>query len=198
MSERIDRGIRGNRKSLAVIIAIGIASFAGLYLWSLRNAPEPVVEPVLQAKAPTPQTRPEEALVAVSLYYPSGGLLAVEQAGIKRRSGVQAQAREALVALLSEQRVKNAPVLKEVQLRAFYLDASGAAYADLSTDRRGEVRASAWEELVSVYAMVNTLARNFEEIKRVRFLVDGKEAETLAGHLDLSAAFSERMDIVRR
>lgn len=198
MPERTDRSIRGNKRVWAVVMAVAGASFAALYLWSLRVGPEPAAEPVLHAKTFTSQGQPEDASVAVSLCYPSGDALALGQAVIKRRSGVQAQARDALFALLSDQRAGSAPVLKEVQIRAFYLDASGTAYTDLSTGRRREISASAWDELIAVYAMVNTLTRNFEEIKRVRLLVDGKETRTLAGHLDLSAVFGERMDLVRQ
>jgi hypothetical protein len=40
--------------------------------------------------------------------------------------------------------------------------------------------------------------QNFDEIKQVRFLLNGKEAQTLAGHVDLSRTFTKRMDLVRQ
>jgi hypothetical protein len=40
-------------------------------------------------------------------------------------------------------------------------------------------------ETAAVYSIVNTLSFNFPQIKRVKFLLDGHEAETLKGHLDL-------------
>ena len=55
-----------------------------------------------------------------------------------------------------------------------------------------------WEELLALYAMVNTLSQNFEEIRQVRFLVDGREAQTLAGHIELSRKFTKRMDLVKQ
>jgi hypothetical protein len=60
------------------------------------------------------------------------------------------------------------------------------------------VRASAWEEQLAIYALVNTLLQNFEEIKQVVLLLDGGEAQTLAGHMDLSRTFAKRMDLVKQ
>lgn len=40
-------------------------------------------------------------------------------------------------------------------------------------------------EMAAVYSVVDTVCLNFPQIKRVKFLLDGKEAETLKGHLDL-------------
>lgn len=41
-------------------------------------------------------------------------------------------------------------------------------------------------ELLTVYAVVNTLAVNFPAVKRVQILVEGRPATTLMGHVDLS------------
>jgi spore germination protein GerM len=40
-------------------------------------------------------------------------------------------------------------------------------------------------EMTAIYSMVNTITFNFPTIKRVQFLVDGRNVSTLDGHLDL-------------
>lgn len=40
-------------------------------------------------------------------------------------------------------------------------------------------------EMTAVYSVVDTVAANFPEIRRVRFLVDGEPLKGLKGHLDL-------------
>lgn len=40
-------------------------------------------------------------------------------------------------------------------------------------------------EMTAVYSVVDTIAVNFPEIKRVRFLIDGEPLKDLKGHLDL-------------
>jgi hypothetical protein len=40
-------------------------------------------------------------------------------------------------------------------------------------------------EMTAVYSVVNTICFNFPQLKRVGFLLDGAEVESLTGHLDL-------------
>lgn len=45
-------------------------------------------------------------------------------------------------------------------------------------------------EMTAVYSVVDTVAVNFPEIKRVRFLIDGEPLKDLKGHLDLREPLS--------
>lgn len=40
-------------------------------------------------------------------------------------------------------------------------------------------------ELLTVYALIDTLAVNFPHIRKLRILVEGEEVETIKGHIDL-------------
>jgi len=51
-------------------------------------------------------------------------------------------------------------------------------------------------EISTVYSIVNTLTQ-FEGIKRVEILVEGKEVETLVGHMDLSVPIESNQDIIK-
>ena len=42
-----------------------------------------------------------------------------------------------------------------------------------------------WGELLTVYALADTVAVNFPHLRQVRILVDGSAVETLKGHVDL-------------
>ncbi len=201
MSERIDRRIKSARTTLVVfVLLIGFAAGGGAYLWRLLEpmAPERAALPA-GGPTPIPVPRPEDSLV-VTLYYPLDDALRPGAAGIKRLGDVQTQAREAMTALIAESHRRHAPVLKDLKLRSFFLDAAGTAYVDLALiqARQQAPRASVWEELLAVYAIVNTVMSNFEDIKQVRILMDGKEAPTLAGHIDLSRPYTARMGLVRR
>jgi hypothetical protein len=46
------------------------------------------------------------------------------------------------------------------------------------------------EELLAVYAIVNSVVVNFPAVQRVQILLDGETASTLAGHVDLSHPLS--------
>ena len=69
---------------------------------------------------------------------------------------------------------------------------NGEATVNLdSTVKRGFSGGSTGEEFL-IGSIVNTLTE-FSEVKSVKFLVDGKEVETLSGHMDLSEPI-KRMD----
>lgn len=57
------------------------------------------------------------------------------------------------------------------------------AYVDLSGEfAKNHPGGSSWE-LHSIYSVVNTAALNFRDIDSVQILIDGKRADTLAGHV---------------
>lgn len=202
MSERIDRRINGSRSLIWLLVAIfavfAVIVAAGVFVWLRLNAPNPQQNRGAQTLSALVQPVRADEPLAITLYYPADGALATGTASVKRRPDPQAQAREALGAIFADQRVLQAAVFRDLKIRELFLDASGTAYVDLSPAQQNGVKASAWEELLAIYSMVNTLAQNFEEIKQVRFLLEGKEAQTLAGHMDLSRKFDKRMDLVKQ
>jgi hypothetical protein len=52
-------------------------------------------------------------------------------------------------------------------------------------------------ELLTVYAIVNAVAANLPAVRRVQILVDGKEADTIAGHVDLRRPLTRNDSLVR-
>ncbi len=199
MLERSDRSIRGSRTLLVLVIILPMLALGGLFIWIRMGPPAlPQPEAVRHEIAQTRTFRTEEPL-RLTMFYPAVGMLVAEPAGIRRQLDTQSQARETVSALLASQPAAQAPVLKGIRLNALYLHSSGTAYIDLSAAvSGGDGRGSAWDELLAVYAVVNTLTQNFEEVRQVHFLVDGKEAQTLAGHIDISGFFTKRMELVKQ
>ena len=71
-------------------------------------------------------------------------------------------------------------------VRGAFLLPDGTAFVDLG----GATLTQGWpagshEELMAVYSLVQTITANFPEAKKVRILVNGTPAETLAGHVAL-------------
>jgi flagellar basal body-associated protein FliL len=198
MSWTTDRAIRDNRLLLVVVIGLVFIVAAGAFFyWYRTTSSIAVPKQVEQSRYPIIQPAFQNEPTSVTLYYPGDGMLVASSAPVKRQPDAQAQARETLLALFQDQRAAQAAVLRDVKLRAFYLDSQGTAYIDLATDQQQAVRASAWDEQLAVYAMVNTITQNFEEIKQVVFLMNGREAGTLAGHIDLSRKYEKRTDLIR-
>ncbi len=76
-------------------------------------------------------------------------------------------------------------------VRATYLLPGGTVIVDLG----GNTLTAGWgtgshQELMSVYSLVQTLTANFIDAKRVRVLINGTPAETLAGHISLAKSLA--------
>ena len=70
-------------------------------------------------------------------------------------------------------------------LRALFLTVRGDAFVDLSPEVTTSHPGGALNELFTVYAIVDAVTVNLPAISRVQILVNGREVDTLAGHVDL-------------
>lgn len=83
-------------------------------------------------------------------------------------------------------------VPRAAQVRNLFLDSSGTAYADFDRELKEGHRGGAQEELYTVFSVIDTLASNFPQIKRVQILVEGVEIPTLTGNVDTSRPLPPR------
>jgi spore germination protein GerM len=77
------------------------------------------------------------------------------------------------------------PIPEGTTLRALYLTGRGDAYVDVSSEIVTGHPGGSLRESLTIYAIVNALTVNLPEITAVQVLVDGREVDTLVGHLDL-------------
>lgn len=64
------------------------------------------------------------------------------------------------------------------------------AVVDFSKEFYDDLPAGSSAEMVAVYAVVDTIAVNFPQIKQVSFLKEGQPVDTVKGHLDLRQPLS--------
>lgn len=136
----------------------------------------------------------------VHLYFGDGQgrYLTAEQRVVDRPADAVAFGRRILSALLEGPKQGATPTLpRGVGLRALYIIADGTAYVDFVNGSFDNHPGGVACELLSIYSIVNTLVLNVEEIRRVKILIGGQEAATLAGHVDLSHPFKADMLWVR-
>lgn len=82
-------------------------------------------------------------------------------------------------------------------VRGAYLLPEGTVIVDLG----GGTLSQGWgtgthQELMTIYSLVWTVTSNFGEAKRVRVLVNGSPAETLAGHVGLASSLTPKPDLL--
>jgi spore germination protein GerM len=178
----------------AILGGVGFVLAAVVVWWLLF-----VVVPRWYRSGDTPETAPaappssattaaDQRKITATLYFvaPDGLSLVPVQREVAFGEPVVEQARRIIEAQLA---VSSAPLLSAIPagttLRALYITERGDAFVDLSAEVTTKHTGGSMDEILSVYTIVNALTVNLPAITRVQILVDGKEVDTLAGHVDL-------------
>jgi hypothetical protein len=177
-----------------IILALGMT----LYAWHMRGGASRPETASTQPVAP-PVSGPTEQ-VTLYVAYDDGGFLRPQSARIPLSAGRQERAAELLRALIDIYLDKSTPhaLGPGSEIRDVYLVDPGLAVIDLNAAFADGHRSGVLIEELTVASLVETVAANIPGIARAKILVDGKERDTLAGHLDLTnfydvAAFSQLM-----
>jgi len=141
--------------------------------------------------------------VAVDLYFPGEGATLGRE---RRRLSVPEDPEGRLLALaravLGGPRSPSllAPMPAGVEARGVYLTAGGDAYLDLVSSEEGAAPPSggSTEEMLRVYSLVNSLALNVPEARRIALVWNGVQRETFSGHLDTSRPLAPHPALVER
>ncbi|HEY3160931.1 MAG TPA: GerMN domain-containing protein [Vicinamibacterales bacterium] len=200
MTPRLASLARGKRKhwlqAAAIVIVFAVAA------WGASRLLERMVSPVQeQQSAPAPAAPAANvAHIIATLYYgtPDGQALVAVKREVPLGEGPRAQGRQILQ---SELEAAPAPYVSLVpagtMLRAFYVTERGDAFVDLSPEASTMHPGGSTNELLTVYAIVNAVTANLSSVERVQILIDGKQADTLAGHVDLRRPFERDTSLVR-
>ena len=81
-------------------------------------------------------------------------------------------------------------------LHVFVTD-DGTAYLDFNLELRRHHPGGVTAERLTLYAIVNSIVLNLEQVERVQLLLEGKTVSTLTGHLDISRVKTANLLIVR-
>jgi len=153
-----------------------------------------------ESRSSSPDVANQVALRSVRLYYESPDMLLVPET----RNVQLPQSPAAAMSLVVRELFKGSasaavPRLfpADTVVRGAYLLPDGTALVDLG----GATLSQGWatgshQELMAVYSLVQTVAANFPEAKRVRLLVNGEPAETLAGHISLQRSLSPVVSVL--
>jgi spore germination protein GerM len=177
----------------AVLVAVAI--LVAVIVSRRSGPPQPSDGPSTpQAPAAT------ERKITATLYFVSEDGLALigTQREVPFGEGTLDQARHILEAQLGQAPAPLASAIPEgTQLRALYVTERGDAFVDLSGDARTNHTGGTLDELFTVYAIVDALTVNLPAITRVQILVEGKEVDTLAGHVDLRHPLQKSLQWIR-
>jgi spore germination protein GerM len=173
-----------------------------LLAWGVTSGLEYLVTPRVTRVAQAPPAGAGEGVahITATIYVatPDGQALVPVRREVPLAEGTVAQARAILVAQLAP---APAPYVSVVPmgttLRAFYVTDRGEAFVDLSPEVTTNHPGGSFTEQLTVAAIVNATTTNLPTVQRVQILIDGKEADTLAGHVDLRRPMSRDVSLVR-
>lgn len=129
----------------------------------------------------------------VRLFFALEKGLAEEERLIIKQSTVAEEAKQAVDELIKGPSERLFPTIPQgTRLLNLFVDRQGIAYVNFDAQLRENHAGGSFGELLTVYSIVDTLAANFPQIKKVQILLEGNEVPTLVGHLDLQKPLSPK------
>jgi Sporulation and spore germination len=196
-----------NRRARVLIAAGGILLtaalawflFVGVERWRQRPAPAPVEETAGAPPAATQAAPPATPHIKAHLFYVSenGLRLKPEEREVLFGEGTAAQARQIIEAQLQPPVAPTISAIPEgTTLKELFISERGEAYVNLSPEIARNHPGGSIDEILTVYTIVNALTDNLPAVTAVQILIDGHEADTLAGHVDLRRPLRKNLDWV--
>jgi germination protein M len=183
----------------AVVVATALVLVAA---WGLTRGLEFLMRPPVETRAPAPAPEQPSTVphITATLFYASedGRLLVPVRREVPLAEGPVEQGKQIMIAQLEP---AQPPLVSAIPagtaLRAFYVTERGEAFVDLSAEASTMHPGGSAAELLTVYTIVNAVTANLPAIMRVQILLDGKEVDTLAGHMDLRRPLQRNESIVQ-
>lgn len=180
-----------SRRVAALLLggSLGVLAVGGAYLL-LR--PPPPAQPSAPVSGPAAGAAPAASAVEapweVTLYFPStAGLLAPETRELEAAATPSESVARVVRALLAGPTAAGlVPVFPpEVSLARALLMPDGTAYIDLRGEEGAEPPAAGSEmEMLSIFALVDTVVWGVPEAERVVLLWNGEQRQSLSGHVN--------------
>ncbi len=169
---------------IPVFLLLFAAGMTGGYFYFSKKFPSQAL--------PTKETeekigRAIEDMFTLRIYYPAGGRLQMEERKVQRKT-IQMTVAEAVISefLKCPVNVSVSEIPKDTKLIGLYRGDDGVLYVDLSDEFRRNFGGDAAAEFLLLRGLYESLISNVYDITDVKILIEGREMESLGGHLYLS------------
>lgn len=172
---------------IAIVALALVAIFLAVYNRALKKHAERLQERIVDLRPIAPPVNAPTQPVTVWVAHDDDGVLHSQIVKAALPDEPTQRARQILRALFSVYLARRSPhpIGDGSDVDDIYLLGKDTFVIDLNAAFADAHRSGIFVEELTMLSIVQTIATNFPEIHRVKFLVDGKERETLAGHADL-------------
>jgi len=171
-----------------VVLLIGIL-ISGVYIIRLTHTEQ--AKNLLESMPVAPPAMGKQERIPVLVAYDEDRALRWRQATVTMPAERNLRAREVLRAVLLQYLERPSPhtLSKGSDIKDVYFINNDTAVVDTTPQFADGHPSGILLEELTICSLVETLNANVPGITRVRFLVDGRERETLAGHTDLESFY---------
>ncbi len=174
------------RRDFLLFASLGVVLGIALLLLSFLGPRWLQTPPPADQSTSTPAAEARKIRAQLFFVNEDGTALSSVEQEVSYGEGTAEQARRIIEAQLAPPAPPLASAIPAgTKLRTVFLTAGGDAYVDLSAELQSNHPGGTTNEILTVYSLVSALTSNLPAISGVQILIDGKEVDTLAGHLDL-------------
>lgn len=175
---------------ITILVLLGIVLAGGLYFLSLERRAGKGAQPAPERALAAPVSGEREK-VSLLLAFDDDGVVRPRETTIALPKEAAPRVREIVRALFADYRQKPSPhpIAEGSDVRDVYLLGDGTCVVDLNLAFADGHPSGILLEEMSVVTMVESISANVPAVKRVKFIVEGKDRETLAGHADLMTIY---------
>jgi spore germination protein GerM len=175
---------------LVVAVFIGFVSLRSLQRRVRQGQAQPSDAQARRAVL-APVVTPTDTRTNATIFWAAGAdKVAPSQVQLTLSADPVQRSRQVLLALIANPPAPDRRTLPgDTEILGFYILPDGTAVADFSDALASETPSGILSETVAVQSIAQTLAANIPALRRLKILIHGQEAETLAGHVDLTGFF---------
>ncbi|PYP82346.1 MAG: hypothetical protein DMG65_26525 [Candidatus Angelobacter sp. Gp1-AA117] len=172
------------------LLLLGIL-ISGLYMIKLTHKEQAKTLLGSEDRPVAPPVGGKQERIAILVAYDEDRALRWREANVFMPSEPSLRAREALQAVLAQylQNPSPHPLGKGADIKDVYLINQDTLVIDTTPQFADGHPSGILLEEMTLTSLIETLNANVPGIARVKFVVDGKERETLAGHADLMSFY---------
>jgi len=181
----VEKQVKKSRSSggLLVLLVIVLVAAAGYYAYTGYYSKEGMIAKTAAKAYELYSSADKQKDIRLFLGDPDKDGFKQYKAKIFDTKAVLNQVKQAVLLLLQAPPAGYVSFMPQgTALRDVYLDPNNICYVDLSGELSKNSNGGSTGEYMTAYSIVDSICTNFQEIKGVKILIDGKEADSIAGH----------------